>query len=75
MLAEELVITTPAILLAYMVQLKLCAAPHPPSPARYKGHSRNTLQNDIILLIFKTRKLGNIHSVGNLIGGHVMAFL
>ena len=34
----------------------------------YEGHSINKLQNDIMLLIIKIRKFGNIHFVGNLIG-------
>ena len=34
----------------------------------YEGHSVNKLQNDIILLIFKIWKFGNIRFVGNLIG-------
>ena len=34
----------------------------------YEGHSINKLQNDIILLILKIRKFGNIHFVENLIG-------
>jgi len=34
----------------------------------YKGRSINKIQNDIILLIFKIYKFGNIRFVGNLIG-------
>ena len=33
----------------------------------YEGRSINKLQNDIILLVFKIWKFGNIHFVGNLI--------
>jgi len=40
----------------------------------YEGRSTNKLQNDIILLIFKTCKFGNICFVGNLIGD-ILKFL
>ena len=33
----------------------------------YEDRSINKLQNDIILLIFKIPKFGNIHFIGNLI--------
>ena len=41
----------------------------------YDGRSINKLQNDIILLIFKIWKFGNIRLVRNLIGNIILEFL